>query len=224
MPHCFRPGVHLSGQSMSGLAKLDNTPSTTTCAEVSTYAPQQTHAFPMPHLSRTGNNPHPLSRARTGANRALHPLPRSRPQRARNSLANARSSLATQSSQTRRHERLVRPLEEPALVLRRASLTRLRVQFYGHHCCAVATAAALVIDPGPPCHVLVTVCGCAWVGASRCRLAQHGGQSWATSSTTFCCSPVWHYSSRGLSSRPRACSSDAAPLLSDAPRAVCAST
>ena len=59
-------------------------------------------------------------------------------------------------------------------MLRRASLTRLRVQFYGHHCCAVATAAALVIDPGPPCHVLVTVCGCAWVGASRCRLAQHG--------------------------------------------------
>ena len=128
MPHCFRPGVNLSGQSMSGLAELDNAPSTTTCGEVSIYAPQQTHAFPMPHLSRTGNNPHPLSRARAGANRALHPLPRSRPQRARNSLANARSSLATQSSQTRRHERLVRPLEEPALVLRRASLTRLRVQ------------------------------------------------------------------------------------------------
>ena len=61
-------------------------------------------------------------------------------------------------------------------------------------------------------------------GARRCRLAQHGGRSWATSSTIFCCSPVWHYSSRGLSSRPRACSSDAAPLLSDAPRAVCAST
>ena len=52
---------------------------------------------------------------------------------------------------------------------------RPRAAFYGHHCCAVATAAALVIDPGPPCHVLVTVCGCAWVGASRCRLAQHGG-------------------------------------------------
>ena len=39
---------------------------------------------------------------------------------------------------------------------------------------APGAAAALVIDPGPPCHVLVTVCGCAWVGASRCRLAQHG--------------------------------------------------
>jgi hypothetical protein len=61
-------------------------------------------------------------------------------------------------------------------------------------------------------------------GSRRCRLAQHGGQSWAMSSTIFCYSPVWHYSSRGLSSRPRACSSDAAPLLRDAPRAVCAST
>jgi hypothetical protein len=128
MPHCFRPGVNLSGQSMSGLAELDNAPSTTTCGEVSIHAPQQTHAFPMPHLSRTGNNPHPLSRARADANRALHPLPRSRPQRARDSLDNARSSLATQSSQTRSHERMVRPLEEPALVLWRASLTRLRVQ------------------------------------------------------------------------------------------------
>jgi ABC-type uncharacterized transport system substrate-binding protein len=39
-----------------------------------------------------------------------------------------------------------------------------------------------------------------------------------------CCSPVWRYSSRGLFSRPRACSSDAATLLSDAPRALCAST
>jgi hypothetical protein len=116
------------GMGMSGLAELDNAPSATTCGEVNIYAPQQTHALPMPHLSRTGNNPHPLSRARADANRALHPLPRSRPQRARDSLANARSSLATQSSQTRRHERMVRPLEEPALVLRRASLTRLRVQ------------------------------------------------------------------------------------------------
>ena len=115
-------------RARSGLAELDKAPSATTCGEVNVYTPQQTHALPMPHLSRTGNNPHPLSRARADANRALHPLPRSRPQRARDSLANARSSLATQSSQTRRHERMVRPLEEPALVLRRASLTRLRVQ------------------------------------------------------------------------------------------------
>ena len=39
------------------------------------------------------------------------------------------------------------------------------------------------------------------------------GQSWATSSTTFCCSPVWHYSSRGLYSRPRAFSPDATLCL-----------
>ena len=62
------------------------------------------------------------------------------------------------------------------------------------------------------------------VGGKPLPFGAARGQSWATSSTTFCCSPVWHYSSRGLSSRPRACSSDAAPLLSDAPRAVRAST
>ena len=61
-------------------------------------------------------------------------------------------------------------------------------------------------------------------GAKPLPFGAARGQSWATSSTIFCCSPVWHYSSRELSSRPRACSSDAAPLLSDAPRAVCAST
>ena len=56
------------------LAEVDNAPSATTCGAVSIYAPQQTHALPMPHLSRTRNNPHPLSRARAAANRALHPL------------------------------------------------------------------------------------------------------------------------------------------------------
>jgi hypothetical protein len=44
----------------------------------------------------------------------------------------------------------------------------------GHQCCAVATAAAVVIDPGRRCHVLVTVYALG-VGASHCRLAQHGG-------------------------------------------------
>ena len=72
--------------------------------------------------------------------------------------------------------------------------------------------------------VLVMVWGCAWGRGKPLPFGAARGQSWATSSTIFCCSPVWHYSSRGLSSRPRACSSDAAPLLSDAPRAVCAST
>ena len=32
----------------------------------------------------------------------------------------------------------------------------------GHQCCAVATAPAVVIDPGGRCHVLVTVWECAW--------------------------------------------------------------
>ncbi len=72
--------------------------------------------------------------------------------------------------------------------------------------------------------VLVMVWGCAWGRGKPLPFGAARGQSWATSSTIFCCSPVWRYSSRGLSSRPRACSSDAAPLLSDAPRAVCAST
>ena len=36
------------------------------------------------------------------------------------------------------------------------------------------------------------------------------GASWPTSSTTFCYFPVWQHSSRGLSSRPRVCLSDAA--------------
>ena len=81
--------------------------------------------------------------------------------------------------------------------------------FYGHQCCAVATAAALVIDPGRRCHVLVMVWGCAWGRGKPLPSGAARGQSWATSSTTFCCSRVWHYSSRGLSSRPRAFSSDA---------------
>jgi hypothetical protein len=34
----------------------------------------------------------------------------------------------------------------------------------GHQCCAVATASAVVIDPGGRCHVLATVWSCAWVG------------------------------------------------------------
>ena len=63
---CPRPAM--------ALAEVDNAPSATTCGAVSIYAPQQTHAFPMPHLSWTRNNPHPLSRARAAANRALHPL------------------------------------------------------------------------------------------------------------------------------------------------------
>ena len=42
-------------------------------------------------------------------------------------------------------------------------LPPLRAAFlWAHQCCAVATAAALVIDPGRRCHVLVTVWGCAW--------------------------------------------------------------
>ena len=32
----------------------------------------------------------------------------------------------------------------------------------GHQCCAIATAAALTIDPDRRCHVLVTEWGCAW--------------------------------------------------------------
>ena len=36
------------------------------------------------------------------------------------------------------------------------------------------------------------------------------GASWPTSSMTFCYFPVWQHSSRGLSSRPRVCLSDAA--------------
>jgi len=93
--------------------------------------------------------------------------------------------------------------------------------FYGPSVLRHRNAAALSIDPDRRCHVLVTECGCAWDRGKPLPFgAARGGQSWATSSTIFCCSPVWHYSSRGLSSRPRACSSDAATLLSDAPRAV----
>jgi hypothetical protein len=47
--------------------------------------------------------------------------------------------------------------------------------FYGHQCCAVATAAALVsILAGPA--TFWSRCACALgVGASRCRLTLHGG-------------------------------------------------
>jgi len=37
------------------------------------------------------------------------------------------------------------------------------------------------------------------------------------SSTMFCCSPGWHYSSRGCPRCREPCSSDCTPLLSDAP-------
>jgi hypothetical protein len=94
-----------------------------------------------------------------------------------------------------------------------------------------AASLAISVAPSPQrSPKLSTLAGAASFGhGTGMRLGSEAirclrGQSWATSSTIFCCSPVWHYSSRGLSSRPRACSSDAAPLLSDAPRAVCAST
>jgi hypothetical protein len=43
-------------------------------------------------------------------------------------------------------------------------------------CCAVATASAVVIDPGGRCHVLATVWSCAWgVGQAIGLVAEHGG-------------------------------------------------
>ena len=88
------------------------------------------------------------------------------------------------------------------------------------HCCAVATAAAL--------SSILTGAATFWsrngdalgVGAKPLPFGAARGQSWATSSTIFCCSPVWHYSSRGLSSRPRACSSDAATRPASAPGSI----
>ena len=71
-------------------AEVDSAPSTTTCSASAFTHPGKPHVFRMPHLSWTRNNPHPHSRSRTAANRVLHPLPRNRPARARNSPAYAR--------------------------------------------------------------------------------------------------------------------------------------
>jgi hypothetical protein len=75
--------VGLEHRRRPSCAEVDNTPSATTCGALAIYAPSKPHVFRMPHLSWTRNNPHPHSRSRTPANRALHPLPRNRRPQAR---------------------------------------------------------------------------------------------------------------------------------------------
>ena len=59
-----------------------------------------------------------------------------------------------------------------------------------HHCCAVATAAALVIDPGPPFSRFVRYVDV--LGRAAAQIWRHGQSGQRRQRLSV--SPVWHYS------------------------------